>query len=182
MMSVQDSNPTGLIIVYTGDGKGKTTAALGLALRACGCGKRVSMLQFVKGTIPTGEVPASKHVPGLEVLQLGKGFIETDPAGNPIRKHMDAAKNALQVAMSKMESGKWDMMILDEVNLALSRGLLDRSEVEELLERKPPSMTVVLTGRGAPSWLIDTADLVTDMKAVKHPFSNGAAAQPGIEY
>lgn len=181
-MCAQNSNPQGLLIVYTGDGKGKTTAALGLALRACGHGKHVSMLQFVKGTIPTGEVPASKHVPGLEILQLGKGFIETDPAGNPIRKHVDAAKNALKVAMSKMESGNWDMIVLDEVNLALSRGLLDRSELEDFLRRKPPSMTVVLTGRGAPSWLIDMADLVTDMKAVKHPFSDGAPAQPGIEY
>lgn len=181
-MCAQNSNPQGLLIVYTGDGKGKTTAALGLALRACGHGKHVSMLQFVKGTIPTGEVPASKHVPGLEILQLGKGFIETDPAGNPTRKHVDAAKNALKVAMSKMESGNWDMIVLDEVNLALSRGLLDRSELEDFLRRKPPSMTVVLTGRGAPSWLIDMADLVTDMKAVKHPFSDGAPAQPGIEY
>ncbi len=181
-MCAERRDPKGLVIVYTGEGKGKTTAALGLALRASGHGKRVSMLQFVKGTSATGEVPASTHVPGLEILQLGRGFIETDETGKPTGRHVEAAKEAIRIALRKMESGGWDMIILDEVNVALSRGLVEESEVRRVLEERPPGTTLVLTGRDAPSWLIDAADLVTEMKAVKHPYSAGGQAQPGIEY
>jgi len=140
------------------------------------------MLQFIKGTMPTGELAAAEHVPGLEIIQLGAGFIETDEAGRPTKRHVDAAKDAVRTALGKMESGDWDMVILDEVNVALSRGLISDSEMKEVLRHRPPSLTLVLTGRCAPDWLVDEADLVTEMKAVKHPHTRGMEAQQGIEH
>jgi len=169
----------GIVIVYTGSGKGKTTAALGLALRASGHGMRTAMIQFIKATTPTGEVSAAHNVPGLEILPLGKGFVQTTTDGKPAPQHVAAAKKALHVALQRMRSGECEMLILDEVNVALSRGLLDDSELQSFLKQRPPALTLILTGRGAPEWLVNLADLVTEMRVIKFP---SLKAQPGIEY
>ncbi len=167
------------MIVYTGSGKGKTTAALGLALRASGHGMRTAMIQFIKGKMLTGELAAAENLPGLEILPLGKGFIQTVPGGTPAQEHVAAAKKALQVARQRMRAGEWDIVVLDEVNFALSCGLLADGEVQSFLEDRPAAVTVVLTGRGAPEWLLERADLVTEMREIRFP---ALKAQPGIEY
>ena len=167
----------GLVIVHTGDGKGKTTAALGLAVRAFGAGLKVLILQFIKGARRSGELTALEIL-GVEVRQLGLGFITTEN----FAEQKKSARAAVESARKEISSGAWDLIVLDEINYAVKFGLLDASEILELIKIRPPQMHLVFTGRDALPELIDAADLVTEMKLVKHPFRQGIKAQSGIEF
>ena len=167
----------GLVIVHTGDGKGKTTAALGLAIRAFGAGLKVLILQFIKGARRSGELEALKIL-GVEVRQLGLGFITEEN----FSEQKILARAALDTAKQEILSGARDLIILDEINYAAKFGLLGEEEILELVKIRPPQLHLVFTGRAAPPALIDVADLVTEMKLIKHPFQKGIAAQPGIEF
>jgi cob(I)alamin adenosyltransferase len=172
----------GLIIVNTGPGKGKTTAAMGTALRAVGNGMKVLMLQFLKGSWHYGELDAVKAFGDNFVMkQMGRGFVkvggaETDP--EDVRMVEEAWKEAEQAIMS----GQWDLVILDEINYAISYKMLDPAIVVEVLKRKPEQVHVILTGRNAHPTIIELADTVTEMKQVKHAYEKGVLAQRGIEY
>lgn len=174
----------GLVLIHTGDGKGKTTAALGLALRAYGAGLNVLILQFIKGRQNSGELAALEalsKIPAenkIEIRQCGLGFIDK----NKIGEHKAAAENALELTRAEILSAKWDLIILDEILYAVKFQLLDAEKVLALTKIKPPQLHLVLTGRDAPKILIDAADLVTEMKLVKHPFPRGIKAQRGIEF
>ena len=167
----------GLIIVHTGDGKGKTTAALGLAMRAFGAGLKVLILQFIKGRKRSGELKALEIL-GVEVRQLGLGFITKEN----FAEQKKSARAALELAQKEISSDAWDLIILDEINYAVKFDLLDAEEILELIRIRPPQMHLVFTGRDALLELIDKADLVTEMKLIKHPFQKGIAAQAGIEF
>ena len=178
----------GLIIVYTGNGKGKTTAALGLALRALGHGWRVLVIQFFKGDWPVvfGELEMAKRLaPQFELLQLGKGFVKAMGDTKPFDEHLAAAKDAVRVAREKITSGAYDVVVLDEIVYAIDYAgvqLVSLEEVLGLIEAKPPQVHLVLTGRNAPRPLIDRADLVTEMTEIKHPWQRKIPAQQGIDY
>lgn len=172
----------GLVIVHTGDGKGKTTAALGLSLRAFGAGLKVLILQFIKGGQGYGELEAiaalKNFSPTIEVRQCGLGFTSK----GELSAHKAAALETLKIAQDEILSGNWDLIILDEINYAVKFGLIDESEMLSLLKIRPPELHLVLTGRDATPKLIDAADLVTEMKLIKHPFAQGIKAQRGIEF
>ena len=178
----------GLIIIYTGDGKGKTTAALGMALRALGHDWRVLVIQFFKGDWPVvyGEVEMGERLaPQFEVLQLGRGFVKHMGDNKPFEEHLAAAKDALRVARERITSGAYDLIVLDELIYAIDYAgvqLISLEEVLGLLDAKPPAIHLVLTGRNAPQALIDRADLVTQMGEVKHPWQRRIPAQLGIDY
>jgi cob(I)alamin adenosyltransferase len=177
-----------LIIVYTGNGKGKTSAALGAALRALGHGWKVLVIQFFKGDWPVvyGEVEMGKQLaPQLEVLQLGKGFVKHMGDTKPFEEHLAAAKEALRVAKEKITSGQYDLIVLDELIYAIDYAgvqLVTLEEVLELVDAKPPSLHLILTGRSAPQAILDRADLVTEMREIKHPWQQKIPAQKGIDY
>jgi cob(I)alamin adenosyltransferase len=172
----------GLIIVNTGPGKGKTTAAMGTALRAVGNGMKVLMLQFLKGSWHYGELDAAKCFGENFVMkQMGRGFVKVggaETAPEDIRLVEQAWDESRQAIMS----GKWDLVILDEVNYAISYGMLDPAKVVETLKDKPQQVHVILTGRNAHPTIIELADTVTEMKQVKHAYEKGVLAQRGIEY
>ena len=167
----------GLIIVHTGDGKGKTTAALGLAIRAFGAGLKVLILQFIKGNRRSGELTALEIL-GIEVRQLGLGFITEEN----FHEQKKSARAVFEIARQEILSGAWDLIILDEINYAVKFGLLGAKEISELIKIRPPQMHLVFTGRDALPELIDAADLVTEMKLIRHPFKKGVPAQAGIEF
>src|SRR3989344_191180 len=192
-----------MIIVFTGNGKGKTTAALGQAFRTLGRGKRVLMIQFIKGPWKSGEdelvskfkaqkakmkVDDQEFIAGLEnfydfeIKKLGLGFVGILDDKLPKEEHAKAAREALAYASSEMASGKWNLVILDEINVAMSLGLLTLAEVLEVVKDVPLDQFIILTGRGAPQELIDSDDLVTEMKEVKHPFNNGKLAKIALEF
>ena len=178
----------GLVIIYTGNGKGKTTASLGMVLRALGHGWRVLVIQFFKGDWPVtyGELEMGKRLsPQLEVLQLGRGFVKHMGDKKPFEEHLAAAKEALRVARERIISGEYDLIVLDELIYAIDYAgvqLVSLDEILALLDAKPPSLHLVLTGRNAPQALIDRADLVTEMTEVKHPWQQKVPAQVGIDY
>lgn len=170
----------GLVQVYTGEGKGKTTAALGLALRAAGRGLKVKIIQFLKAPDSSGEhFAALRLAPELEIIPSGRpGFIKREPDPEDLR----LARQALALAGQILASGQVDLLVLDEINVALSLGLIKTAEVLALIEGKPAAVELVLTGRGAPEEILLKADLVTEMRLVKHPFQEGLAAREGIEF
>ena len=174
----------GLVIVHTGDGKGKTTAALGMALRAWGNHMRVLILQFIKGSWDYGELKAIKALSSadacIEIRQGGLGFSQRG-AGKE-EEHRRAALDLLHKAMNELRSNAWDMVILDEFNYAYSFGFIQSGDLENLLSIRPEGTHLILTGRNAPQKLIERADLVTEMRLVKHPFQQGIKAQKGIEF
>jgi cob(I)alamin adenosyltransferase len=175
----------GLVIVFTGDGKGKTTAAMGLALRAAGNRMHVRIIQFIKGVWKTGEVEVLKGLaPLVEVERAGRGFtIERlrDPR-IPMDEHKAAAQEGIEEARAAIASPGVSVVILDEILGAILAGLVDVKQVIELVDAKPPDMHLVLTGRGAPPEIVERADLVTEMRLVKHPYQAGIAAQRGVEF
>jgi cob(I)alamin adenosyltransferase len=171
----------GLVIVHTGNGKGKTTAALGLALRAVGQGVKVCMVQFIKGSWKYGELEAPKYLPGFEIHPMGRGFVDLG-AKEPNPEDVALARQTLAAAREKVLSGKYGMVILDEVNYALGYGLVDVEDVLGLIRDKPPELHLVLTGRDARPEVIEAADLVTEMREIKHPFRQGIKAQRGVEF
>lgn len=169
----------GLVQVYTGPGKGKTTAALGLALRAVGQGLRVHIVQLMKG-VEYGELRSLARIPEISIAQFG-GDRWVDP--KDIREEdCEQARAGLAHARQVMLGGQCDLLILDEVNVAMSYKLLPVGAVLALLREKPPSVEVVLTGRGAPPAIVEAADLVTRMVDVKHPYREGIPARRGIEF
>ncbi len=177
------SNETkGLTLVFTGNGKGKTTAALGMAMRAWGQGMKVLMIQFIKGGWKYGELKAAEKLgPGFEMRQMGEGFIK-DAGGDGLAVHRAAAQKALAEARQAAGEPGYDLVILDEINYAVHYGLVELADVLELIRAKPPGLHLVLTGRNAAPEVVELADLVTEMKEVKHPYSSGTKAQKGIEY
>jgi cob(I)alamin adenosyltransferase len=173
--------PKGRVILFTGEGKGKTTAALGMAVRACGHGHKVLLLQFIKSDSSTGEVAGFRNLPGAELRQTGLGFVppETDP---DFPRHCLAAEAGLEEAGRAVSSGGYDLVILDEVCLAVSRHLLREDEVASLVKKVGPGTCLVLTGRDATPGLMDLADTVTEMRLVRHGLTAGIKAQKGVEY
>ena len=169
----------GLIIVNTGNGKGKTTAGLGVALRACGYGMKVTMLQFFKGKWKYGELRSAPKLGTFEIRPLGQGFT-WESKDIEVDKRM--VREAWQVASAEILSGKYDLVILDEINYAISYGFLPVEDVVEFLKNKPPMLHVILTGRNAKPEVIEIADMVTEMNEIKHPFNEGIVAQKGIEF
>lgn len=173
----------GLVIVYTGKGKGKTTAALGIALRAVGHGYRVGMIQFIKGEWYYGELTSSRRLePEFEMIAAGKGFVGIIDDHHPIADHQKAAAQALALAKEKLASGNYDVMILDEINYAVKLNLITEQDVLDLIASKPAKTTIVLTGNYAPAIVIEAADLVTEMKEIKHPYQSGIKAKKGIDF
>lgn len=172
----------GIVIVYTGDGKGKTTAALGLVLRSIGYGFRVVMIQFIKGEWHYGELISSEKLkPEFEMIAAGKGFVGIIDDDHDFNEHVKAAKQALKIAKKKIESGHYDIVILDEINYAIKLKLILVEEVIDLIKNRKKT-SVVLTGNYAHSQIIENADLVTEMKSIKHPYKNGIKAKKGIDY
>lgn len=181
-LSIHEMSEKGLVIVYTGDGKGKTTAALGLAFRAAGRGFRTAFLQFVKGSWKSGEVFAAERFGGLiEVRQLGIGFVTWRPK-RPFQEHLEAARRGWEEAKRVIYSGGYDIVVLDEINNATRFNLIGVDEVLEVVRSKPERLHLVLTGRGADQRVIEAADLVTEMRNIKHPFERGEWARVGIDY
>ncbi|MCP4580598.1 MAG: cob(I)yrinic acid a,c-diamide adenosyltransferase [candidate division Zixibacteria bacterium] len=174
---------TGLIVVNTGDGKGKTTAALGICVRAVGYDMKVAIVQFIKGSWHYGEIDGIKRLaPNVELFTGGKGFVGIMDDNLPREEHEKAARSTLEYAKELMLSGKYDILVLDELNVAVSIGLLKLKDVLDLLDKKPELLSLVITGRGAQDKLIEKADLVTEMKEIKHPYRKGILAQKGIDY
>lgn len=181
-MGLHKERNKGLIIVYTGDGKGKTTAALGLALRTVGWGGKVLILQFIKAW-KTGEHKAiEKFLPSIKIIPAGAGFVGIMGDKKPKSEHQASAKKALEQAKNEIMSNKWQTVILDEINGAIEGGLVSVKEVITLLTSKPENVTVILTGREAKKEIIDNADLVTEMRKVKHPFDRGIMAKKGVDF
>jgi cob(I)alamin adenosyltransferase len=179
---MQSDEEKGYIVVFTGEGKGKTTAALGMALRAIGHDLKVSMLQFIKGSMHYGELTAVKKLaPDLEITPLGHGFVNVNPE-KPDPKDVETARKAWEVCKEKILSDRYAMVILDEINDAIAYGLLPVEEVVDVLTKRPERLTVVLTGRGIHPSILAMADLVTEMIELKHPYQKGNKARKGIEY
>jgi cob(I)alamin adenosyltransferase len=169
--------------VFTGDGKGKTSAALGIALRAFGHKMYVSFIQFMKSSGFTGEARAAERLsPELEFTSLGSGFVNCCSDAKPFSVHKKAAEEALAVARQRVQSGSWDIVVLDEINTAMSMELIDVADVLDLLAKKPAKLHVILTGRSAPPAVISAADMVTEMRNIKHPYEQNIPAQKGIDF
>ncbi|MEW5946318.1 MAG: cob(I)yrinic acid a,c-diamide adenosyltransferase [bacterium] len=169
----------GLVQVYTGNGKGKTTAALGLAMRAAGRGLKVAFIQFMKGC-DYGELASAARLPNLEILQYGREcFVSRD---DPDPRDVELARAGLEKAKDAILSGGYDVVVLDEINVAIDFDLVSLAEALELLKKKSGGTEVVCTGRYAPRALLEAADLVTEMVEVKHPFKRGVKAREGIEH
>jgi len=170
----------GLVQIYTGDGKGKTSAAFGLALRAIGRGLKVYVIQFIKGGFDYGELYVVDKLPNLKLKAFGRGsFITEKPPG---KRDFQLAEEALTLAEGIIKGGEYDIVILDEINVALSLKLVKIERVLEQIKNKPRHVELVLTGRRAPDEIIEAADLVTEMREIKHPFKKGCQARKGIEY
>jgi cob(I)alamin adenosyltransferase len=172
----------GLILINTGPGKGKTTAAMGTALRAVGNGMRVLMLQFLKGSWHYGELDAVQSFGGNFVMkQMGRGFVKVGGAETD-SEDVRMVEAAWAEARAAIDSGDWDMVVLDEINYAIGYGMLDPAMVAEALRHRPEMVHVILTGRNAHPLLIELADTVTEMREIKHAYQKGILAQRGIEY
>jgi cob(I)alamin adenosyltransferase len=172
-----EKDSKGLVHVYTGDGKGKTTAALGLAMRAVGQGMKVAFIQFLKG-LPCGELFFAQQYKPFEIVQISVG----DSFKKSKEQLSQEAQQTLAYAEQEIVSGKYDLVILDEILIAINQGLISIKQVLDLLDTKPGSVELVLTGRKAPPEIVQRADLVTEMLMIKHPFNEGTSARRGIEY
>jgi len=173
----------GLIVVITGYGKGKTTTALGLAVRACGHNMKVGMIQFMKGDIFAGEWEGIKKMAcDVELISTGKGFCGIQGNPYPYEEHRQNAQDAIHLVQEKMTSGLYDIIILDEINNALNLKLVDLPQVLNLLKNKPKHLHLVLAGRDAHPDVLRIADTVSDITEVKHAYRKGIEPQPGIDY
>lgn len=175
-----EKNGKGLVQVFTGNGKGKTTAALGTILRALGHGLRVYIVFFMKGDYDYGEYSTLAKLPNVDMASFGFRRL-TDPS-NIKPEEIEQARLALAAAREAVLSGTYDLVVLDEVNVALGFKLIELDEVVKLVRNKPPKVELILTGRYADNKIIEMADLVTEMVKVKHPFDKGIKARKGIEY
>ncbi len=173
----------GLLIVYTGPGKGKTTCALGTAFRAVGQGLRVVMIQFIKGSWHYGELDAAQMLgeDHFQILPMGRGFMKIGGAETD-REDLRLIRQAWEYGREQIYSGKYDLVILDEINYAIGYKALDAAEVADALANRPAEVHVICTGRNAHPKLVEQADLVTEMREVKHPYTRGVLAQRGIDY
>jgi cob(I)alamin adenosyltransferase len=170
----------GLLIVFTGNGKGKTTAALGCAFRALGYTCRVCMIQFIKGPMRSGELQTVKQFGGrMQIHPMGKGFIWNEPDAE---RNREAALHAWEFARSTLSSSGFDLVILDELTYLVKFGLLEESELLAALKARPKHLHVIVTGRDAPASLIEAADLATEMSEIKHPLNEGITALKGIDF
>ena len=173
----------GLTIIYTGNGKGKTTAALGIAVRAAGYHLNVLMIHFIKGSWHYGEKDGAKLLePFFEIEQMGKGFYKIVDDNLPEEEHRKAAAQAIERAIQVLKEGTHDILILDEINVAHDTGLVSLQDVHRVIDAKPPTCHLILTGRNAHPEIIERADLVTEMREIKHPYQKGQLAQKGIDY
>ncbi|SCY20166.1 cob(I)yrinic acid a,c-diamide adenosyltransferase [Desulfoluna spongiiphila] len=173
----------GLVVVITGYGKGKTTSAMGMALRAVGHGLKVCIIQFMKGDLYSGEWDGVKKLHGMvELTATGKGFCGIE--GNPYShaEHRKNAQEAINLAHHKMDSGQFDLLILDEINNALHLNLVDLEQVHGLLNTRPPLLHLVLTGRDAHPEIIDRSDTASEVRELKHAYRKGIEPQPGIDF
>ncbi|MBA7583939.1 Corrinoid adenosyltransferase [subsurface metagenome] len=171
--------PKGLVQVFTGDGKGKTSAAIGAVVRALGHGLKVYIAFFMKGAHPSGEFHILSQIPSVTMASFGSGFV--DPK-NIKAEEIEGAEKALAAAREAMLSGKYDLVVLDEVNIAVAFGLISVDEVLKLIGDKPQKVELILTGRRADTKLVQAADLVTECLKIKHPYDMGVAARGGIEF
>lgn len=170
----------GLIQVYTGNGKGKTTAALGLAFRAAGHGFKTTMIQFMKDNPEYGEVKAAQYLPGFKIIQVGRNnFVDL---AKPEEVDIELARAGWELARTVIDSGEQDIVILDEINVAMACGLLDTAAVAAFLGDRSRPVEIILTGRYAPEEILALAHLVTEMQEVKHPFNDGVEGRQGIEF
>lgn len=180
----------GLVLINTGTGKGKTTAALGTAIRAWGDGQKVLILQFIKGSWKYGELKAietlGKAEGRIEIRPMGDGFVfhnKKDPENEErLAEKKELARRAWDMVRKEVMSGAWNLIVLDEINYAIHFGMLETEEVAGLIRERPPRLNMILTGRYAPKELIDLADTVTEMTLVKHAFQKGIRARKGIEF
>jgi cob(I)alamin adenosyltransferase len=169
-----------MVHVYTGGGKGKTTTSIGIALRAIGHGLNVYIIQFMKGGDDYGEIIAAKEIKNLTILQFGRDrFVNRK---NPDEIDIELAKKGLEHAKEVMNMKRYDIIVLDEINVALDYGLIRTEEVTEMIKNRPESVELVLTGRRAPKEIIELGDYVTEMREIKHPYKTGISARAGIEY
>jgi cob(I)alamin adenosyltransferase len=186
MTDIAEDSRRGLILINTGPGKGKTTGALGTAFRAAGNGMRVLVLQFLKGSWHYGDLDSAEalsHSNGFTYVmrQMGRGFVkvggaETDP------EDLKMVEDAWNESVREINSGDWDLIVLDEINYAIGYQMLDPERVAAVLRNRPEMLHVILTGRNAPQVLVDLADTVTEMREVKHAYQKGILAQRGIEF
>jgi cob(I)alamin adenosyltransferase len=182
-MEKESSSNDGIVIVYTGNGKGKTTASLGVALRAIGHGLRVCMVQFIKGEWNYGELNSIKKLePDFELIVAGKGFIGIIDDDHAFEEHVRAARTALDIVEQKISLNTFDIVILDEINYAVHLGLLQIADVLKILQNRPKHLSLILTGNHACEEIITWADLVTEMKEIKHPYKKGIKAKRGIDF
>jgi cob(I)alamin adenosyltransferase len=180
---LEPKQKVGLIVVLTGNGKGKTTSAMGMVLRAIGHKMRVCIIQYVKGDMYSGEMDGLKQLsPMVEFHVTGKGFCGIQGNPYPFEEHRANAQDAVRLSKEKITSGAYDLVILDEVNNALHLGLVDLEQVLDLLDTKPALMHLVVTGRDAHPEVIDRADTVTEMREIKHGYRQGIEPQKGIDY
>lgn len=183
LQMLEPKEKVGLVVVITGYGKGKTTSALGMTLRAVGHGMRVCLLQFMKGDMYAGEYEALKKLsPYVEHHLTGKGFCGIQGNPYPHREHRANAQEAIQTAKEKMLSGEFDILICDEINNALHLKLVDLPQVLDLIDSKPPRMHLVLTGRDAHPEVIERAHTVSEVSEIKHAYREGIEPQKGIDY
>lgn len=182
-MDKNSSSEDGIVIIYTGNGKGKTTASLGVALRAIGHGLKVCMVQFIKGEWHYGELNSIKKLePDFELIVAGKGFIGIIDDDHAFEEHVRAAKTALDIVEQKISLDTFDIIILDEINYALHLGVLQLADVMRILQNRPKHLSLILTGNHACEEIITLADLVTEMKEIKHPYKKGIKAKRGIDF
>lgn len=173
----------GFVIVYTGKGKGKTTAALGMALRAIGYEHKICMIQFIKGSWHYGEMDSTAKLgPNFELIAVGKGFVGIIDDKSSKEEHQKIAQEAIKISKERINSNKYDLVILDEINYAVKLELIKVDDVIELIKNKPENLDLVLTGNYARPEIIEMADLVTEMKEIKHPFQLGIKAKKGIDF
>lgn len=172
-----------MLIVMTGNGKGKTTSALGQALRAVGDGRKVLMVQFIKGPWRSGEDDSHQRLaPDFKIIKTGLGFVGILGDKLPREDHINAARKGLTLARQEMLSGNWDLLILDEIHNAIQLGLLAVEEVMSLVNDLPESMDLILTGRDARQEFIDRADIVSEVKEIKHIYNTGVKGKKGVEW
>ena len=174
---------TGLVVVLTGDGKGKSTSALGMTVRAAGHGMKVCLMHFMKGGMHAGEFDGVKLLgPNVELHIMGKGFCGIPGDKCSLEEHRESAQAAIKLASEKLATGAYDMMILDEINVALKLNLVDLPQVLELINKRPAAMHLVLTGRDAHPDVIARAHTVTEMREIKHAYQEKIKPQKGVDY
>ncbi|MFZ5981305.1 MAG: cob(I)yrinic acid a,c-diamide adenosyltransferase [Candidatus Zixiibacteriota bacterium] len=180
---VEEEKKVGLLIVYTGNGKGKTTASLGMCVRAVGYDWKVCMIQFIKGSWKYGELEGIKRLaPNVELNVIGEGFVGIIDDNKSFEEHRAAARKGVQLALEKITSQAYQLVVLDELNVACDLGLVTEEELETLVMARSKDQYLVITGRNAGEWLLEQADLVTEMKEIKHPYQKGILAQRGIDW